>query len=74
MRFGVERRKNKGPTAMAAPFNPNRLTPYVFLAPAAVVLAAGLLYPIGYMLYASFLRWSPNQRIQQASGSGWATT
>ena len=55
---------------MAAPFNPNRLTPYVFLAPAAVVLAAGLVYPIGYMLYASFLRWAPNQRIQQAEWIG----
>ena len=42
---------------MAAPFNPNRLTPYVFLRPPPAVLAAGLLYPIGYMLYASFLRW-----------------
>lgn len=70
MRLRGERRKNKHPTAMAAPFNPNRLTPYVFLAPAAVVLAAGLLYPIGYMLYASFLRWSPNQRIQQAEWVG----
>ena len=41
---------------MATSFNPNRMTPYAFLAPAAVVLAIGLVYPIGYMIYASFLR------------------
>ncbi len=55
---------------MARYFNPNRLTPYAFLAPSAVVLAVGLVYPIGYMLYASFLRWSPNQRIGQAEWIG----
>lgn len=54
----------------AAPFHPNRLTPYVFLAPAAAVLGVGLLYPIGYMLYASFLRWTPNQRIGEAEPVG----
>ena len=55
---------------MASYFNPNRLTPYAFLAPAAAVLAVGLAYPIGYMVYASFLRWAPNQRIGEAEWLG----
>lgn len=44
----------------------NRLTPYLFLAPAAAVMAAALLYPVGYMVYASFLDWNPSQRIGEA--------
>ncbi|MEM7445269.1 MAG: sugar ABC transporter permease [Pseudomonadota bacterium] len=48
----------------------NRLTPYLFLAPALLVLAIGLLYPIGYMVYASFLDWNPSQRIGEADWKG----
>lgn len=48
----------------------NRLTPYMFLAPAALLLAIALLYPIGYMIYASFLDWVPSQRIGQAEFVG----
>ncbi|MEO1493372.1 MAG: sugar ABC transporter permease [Pseudomonadota bacterium] len=48
----------------------NRMTPYLFLAPALVVLAIGLLYPIGYMIYASFLDWNPSQRIGEADWKG----
>lgn len=48
--------------------NTSRLTPYLFLAPAAAILAVALMYPIGYMLYASFLDWNPSQRIGEA---GW---
>ncbi|MDZ7823548.1 MAG: sugar ABC transporter permease [Ahrensia sp.] len=48
----------------------NRLTPYMFLAPAAVLLAVALLYPIGYMIYASFLDWVPSQRIGDAEFIG----
>ena len=51
-------------------FNPNRLTPYAFLAPAAAVLGVALLYPIGYMIYASFLDWNPSQRIGEADWVG----
>ena len=51
-------------------FNPNRLTPYAFLAPAAAVLIVALLYPIGYMIYASFLDWNPSQRIGEADWVG----
>ena len=47
-----------------------RLTPYVFLAPAVVVMAIALLYPVGYMIYASFLDWNPSQTIGQASYVG----
>lgn len=50
--------------------NPNRLTPYVFLAPAAIIMAVALLYPIGYMVYASFLDWNPSQRIGEADWVG----
>jgi len=48
----------------------NRLTPYLFLAPAGIVLLVALLYPIGYMIYASFLDWNPSQRIGEADWIG----
>ncbi len=48
----------------------NRLTPYMFLAPAAAVMIIALLYPIGYMIYASFLDWNPSQRIGEAEFIG----
>ncbi|MEO0820934.1 MAG: sugar ABC transporter permease [Pseudomonadota bacterium] len=47
-----------------------RLTPYIFLAPAVLLLAVGLLYPIFYMIYASFLDWNPSQRIGEAEWRG----
>jgi multiple sugar transport system permease protein len=50
--------------------NANRLTPYLFLAPAVAVLAIALLYPVGYMIYASFLDWNPSQRIHEADWVG----
>ncbi len=46
------------------------LTPYLFLAPAVLVLGVALLYPIGYMIYASFLDWNPSQRIGEAEWVG----
>jgi multiple sugar transport system permease protein len=48
----------------------NRLTPYLFLAPAALIMVVALLYPIGYMVYASFLDWNPSQRIGEAEFVG----
>ena len=48
----------------------SRLTPYLFLAPALIVLVGALLYPIGYMVYASFLEWNPSQRIGEAQAVG----
>ena len=50
--------------------NANRMTPYLFLAPAVAVMAVALLYPIGYMIYASFLDWNPSQRIGEAEFVG----
>lgn len=49
----------------------SRLTPYMFLAPAVVILAIALLYPVGYMIYASFLNWNPSQLIGEAEWVGW---
>jgi multiple sugar transport system permease protein len=48
----------------------SQLTPYVFLAPAGIILILGLLYPIGYMVYASFLNWNPSQLIGDAEWVG----
>ena len=50
--------------------NSHRMTPYLFLAPAIIVLVVALLYPILYMVYASFLNWTPNQTIDQAEWIG----
>ena len=55
---------------MSVAIKANRLTPYLFLAPAGIILIFALLYPIGYMIYASFLDWSPSQRIGQAEFIG----
>lgn len=52
--------------------NFNRMTPYLFLAPAAIVLAVALIYPVGYMVWASFLNWNPSQRIGDAEFVGLA--
>lgn len=52
--------------------NFNRTIPYLFLAPAAVVLAVALIYPVGYMVWASFLNWNPSQRIGDAEFVGMA--
>ena len=48
----------------------SRLTPWLFLAPAGIVLVVALLYPIGYMVWASFLDWNPSQRIGEAEFVG----
>jgi len=48
----------------------NRMTPYLFLAPAGLVLGFALFYPICYMIYASFLDWNPSQRIGEADFVG----
>ena len=48
----------------------NRLTPYMFLAPAAALLLVALIYPICYLIYASFLDWNPSQRIGEADFVG----
>ena len=55
---------------MTAASRMNRMTPYLFLAPALIVLIVALLYPIGYMVYASFLDWRPSQYISEAEWVG----
>lgn len=55
---------------MSIAIRANRLTPYMFMAPAVIILVVALLYPIGYMVYASFLDWSPSQRIGEADFIG----
>ena len=43
----------------------NRLTPYMFLAPAVIIMAIALFYPLGYMVYGSFRDWNPSQAIHE---------
>ena len=48
----------------------NRLTPYLFMAPAAVIMAIALMYPLGYMIWGSFKDWDPSQTIGEAEFVG----
>ncbi len=48
----------------------NRLTPYMFMVPAAVIMAIALLYPLGYMVWGSFRDWDPSQTIGEAEFVG----
>ena len=48
----------------------NRLTPYLFLAPAAIVMIIALLYPLGYMIYGSFRNWNPAQALSDTEFVG----
>jgi multiple sugar transport system permease protein len=48
----------------------NRLTPYMFMAPAAIIMAIALLYPLGYMVWGSFRAWDPSQTIGEAEFVG----
>ncbi len=48
----------------------NRLTPYYFILPAAVIIAVGLLYPVAHSIYSSFFDWRMGQDFQSASFVG----
>lgn len=48
----------------------NRLTPYMFMAPAAVIMAIALMYPLAYMIWGSFRDWDPSQTIGEAEFVG----
>ena len=48
----------------------NRLTPYMFMAPAVVIMAMALMYPLGYMIWGSFRDWNPSQTIGEAEFVG----
>jgi multiple sugar transport system permease protein len=46
------------------------MTPYMFMAPAAFIMAIALIYPLGYMMYGSLLDWNPAQKISEAEFIG----
>ncbi|WP_299149261.1 sugar ABC transporter permease [uncultured Tateyamaria sp.] len=48
----------------------NRLTPYMFMAPAAVIMGIALLYPLAYMVWGSFRAWNPSQQIGETEFVG----
>jgi multiple sugar transport system permease protein len=48
----------------------NRATPYLFLAPAGIVLIFALLYPIGYLTMASFFDWRMGSPFADAVFAG----
>ena len=48
----------------------NRLTPYMFMAPAVIIMVIALLYPLGYMVWGSFRDWNPSQTIGEAEFVG----
>jgi len=48
----------------------NRLSPYIFLAPAFVIMSLALLYPLGYMVYGSFRDWNPSQALGESTFVG----
>ncbi|WP_257891144.1 carbohydrate ABC transporter permease [Gymnodinialimonas phycosphaerae] len=52
--------------------NLNRLTPYLFVAPAALIIILALFYPIGYMVWGSFRSWDPSQSISETEFVGMA--
>ena len=48
----------------------NRLSPYMFILPAGVIMAMALIYPLGYMIWGSFRDWDPSQTIGEAEFVG----
>ncbi|MFK7875200.1 MAG: carbohydrate ABC transporter permease [Paracoccaceae bacterium] len=46
------------------------MTPYLFMAPAAIIMAIALLYPLGYMMWGSLRDWNPTQSIGEAEFVG----
>lgn len=50
----------------------NRLTPYLFMAPAALVMILALFYPILYMVWGSFRDWDPSQSLGETDFVGLA--
>lgn len=50
----------------------NRLTPYIFLGPALIIMAIALIYPLGYMIYGSFRAWDPSQALPETDFVGLA--
>jgi len=50
----------------------SRMTPYLFVAPAALVMLLALFYPISYMIWGSFRDWDPSQSLSETEFVGLA--
>jgi multiple sugar transport system permease protein len=48
------------------------MTPYLFAAPAGLVMLLALFYPIAYMIWGSFRDWDPSQSISETEFVGLA--
>jgi len=48
----------------------NRITPYLFMVPAVIIMAMALIYPLGYMIWGSFRDWNPSQTIGESEFVG----
>jgi len=48
----------------------NRLTPFLFIAPAVIVMLLALFYPILYMIWGSFRDWDPSQNLSETEFVG----
>lgn len=55
---------------MISPRIMNRAWPYIFLAPAGIILTMALLYPIGYLTMASFFDWRMGAPFADSTFSG----
>ncbi len=53
--------------------NLNRMTPYVFMAPAAIIMGLALLYPLAYMISGLSRAWDPSQNISETEFVGLKT-
>ncbi|MEM9784157.1 MAG: sugar ABC transporter permease, partial [Pseudomonadota bacterium] len=42
----------------------------MFMAPAVIIMAVALLYPLGYMIYGSFRDWDPSQNLSETEFVG----
>lgn len=48
----------------------NTATPYLFLAPAAIIVLVELFFPLLYMVYGSFRAWDPSQTLSESEFVG----
>jgi len=48
----------------------DRMTPYLFMASAMIVMAIAPIYPLGYMVWRSFRDWDPSQTVGEAEFVG----
>lgn len=48
----------------------NTATPYLFLAPAAIIVLVALFFPLLYMVYGSFRAWDPSQTLSESEFVG----